>query len=114
MTEPDEALLWAIESWGADKARRLALPEAEIEAGVARADALLPDHDGMDQVVVLNRAHAHRVGQAASAERIKALEEENAALQEMAGNLQVQMSDMLTRLEERYPEDFVWLKEADQ
>ncbi len=75
MTEPDEALIWAIESWGADKARRLALPEAEIEAGVARADALLPDHDGMDQIVVLNRAHAYRAGQAASAERIKALEE---------------------------------------
>lgn len=48
------------------------------------------------------------------AARIKALEEENAALQELAGTYQVRMSDMLTRLEERYPEDFMWLKEADQ
>jgi hypothetical protein len=84
MTEPDEALLWAIESWGADKARRDALSETEIGAGVARADALLPDHDGMDQVVVLNRAFAYRAGQAASAERIKALEEELARLKELA------------------------------
>ena len=59
-------------------------------------------------------AHAYRAGQAASAARIKALEEENAALEEMAGNLQVRMNDMLERLHERYPEDFVWLKEADQ
>ena len=59
-------------------------------------------------------ATAYRAGQAASAERIKALEEENAALQELAGTYQVRMSNMLTRLEERYPEDFVWLKEADQ
>ncbi len=59
-------------------------------------------------------ATAYRAGQAASAERIKALGEENAALEEMAGNLQVRMSDMLERLHERYPEDFVWLKEADQ
>ena len=57
-------------------------------------------------------ARAYRAGQAASAERIKALEGENAALQELAGNLQVRMSDMLERLHERYPEDFVWLKEA--
>jgi DNA-binding transcriptional MocR family regulator len=59
-------------------------------------------------------AHGYRAGQAASAERIKALEGENAALQELAGTYQVRMSNMLTRLEERYPEDFVWLKEADQ
>jgi len=57
-------------------------------------------------------AHGYRAGQAASAERIKALEGENAALQELAGTYQVRMSDMLERLHERYPEDFVWLKEA--
>lgn len=79
MTEPDEALIWAIESWGADKARKLAMPEAEIEAGVARADALLPDHDGMDQVVVLHRAHAYRAGQAASAKIDSVVEAINAA-----------------------------------
>ncbi|MEN9419858.1 MAG: hypothetical protein RI988_3479 [Pseudomonadota bacterium] len=56
----------------------------------------------------------YRAGQAASAERIKALEEEIAAMQEIPGNLRVEMSDMLTRLHELHPEDFVWLKEADQ
>jgi hypothetical protein len=85
------------------------------EAGARTADlALIAEAPALASEVLNLRA-----GQAASAERIKALEEENAALEEMAGNLQVRMSDMLERLEERYPEDFVWLteepaKEADQ
>jgi hypothetical protein len=107
VSEPDEAILWAREDWA--KIRKAAggpfqnTDAAEIRAG---------KKDVWGDVTV--RAHAYRAAQAASAERIKALEEENAALEEMAGNLQVRMSDMLTRLHERYPEDFVWLKEADQ
>ena len=46
--------------------------------------------------------------------RVKELEEANAALEDMASRYAIQMSDMLTRLGERYPEDFVWLKETDQ
>lgn len=46
--------------------------------------------------------------------RVKKLEEANAALEDMASRYAIQMSDMLTRLGERYPEDFVWLKEGDQ
>jgi len=46
--------------------------------------------------------------------RVKELEEANAALEDMASRYAIQMSDMLTRLGERYPEDFVWLKEGDQ
>ena len=46
--------------------------------------------------------------------RVKELEEANAALEDMVSRYAIQMSDMLTRLHERYPEDFVWLKEDDQ
>ncbi len=46
--------------------------------------------------------------------RVKKLEEANAALEDMVSRYAIQMSDMLTRLNERYPEDFVWLKEPDQ
>ena len=46
--------------------------------------------------------------------RVKELEEANAALEDMASRYAIQMSDMLTRLNERYPEDFVWLKEDGQ
>jgi hypothetical protein len=71
-----------------------------------------------DEALIWAREEAYAIGYrqgwTASAERIKALEEEIAAMQEITGNLRVEMSDMLTRLEERYPEDFVWLKEADQ
>jgi len=88
MSKPDEALMWV----------RSQVPEYWYE----------------DPGDIEWRARAYRAGQAASAERIKALEAENAALEEMAGNLQVRMNDMLERLHERYPEDFVWLKEADQ
>jgi hypothetical protein len=91
MTEPDEALKWARE----------------------KTKARLSQPNSLD-LRTRHLADAYRAGQAASAERVKALEEENAALQELAGTYQVRMSNMLTRLEERYPEDFVWLKEADQ
>jgi predicted nuclease with TOPRIM domain len=91
MTEPDEALLWARE---------------KTKARLSKPNSL--------DLRTRHLADAYRAGQAASAERIKALEEENAALEEMAGNLQVRISDMLEQLHERYSEDFVWLKEADQ
>jgi hypothetical protein len=59
-------------------------------------------------------AYAYRAGAAASADRIKELEARVAELEDMASRYLIQMSDMLTRLNERYPEDFVWLKEPDQ
>ena len=67
MTEPDEATLWAREDWA--KIRKAAggpfqnTDAAEIRAG---------KKDVWGDVTV--RAHAYRAGQAASAERIKALE----------------------------------------
>ena len=78
MTEPDEALMWAREqeklqldlSDRFEKARLV--EEAQIDAG---------RYDAFD--VIELRAEGYRAGQAASAERIKALEEENAALRRM-------------------------------
>jgi predicted nuclease with TOPRIM domain len=102
MTEPDEALLSVRRYW-ADRSERQGFSEIAEAYRSGKSDKSLRQE-----------ARAYRAGQAASAERIKALEEENAALEEMAGTYQVRMSDMLTRLHERYPEDFVWLKEADQ
>lgn len=98
--EPDEAMLWARK-----RAREYTNPVYwdAIKNGHA-------DHDwGIPEMT-----KGYRAGQAASAERIKALEEEIAAMQEITGNLRVEMSDMLTRLHELHPEDFVWLKEADR
>lgn len=98
--KPDEALLWARK-----RAREYTNPVYwdAIKNGHA-------DHDwGIPEMT-----KGYRAGQAASAERIKALEEEIAAMQEITGNLRVEMSDMLTRLHELHPEDFVWLKEADR
>lgn len=75
MTEPDEATLWAREDWA--KVRKAAggpfqnTDAAEIRAG---------KKDVWGDVTV--RAHAYRAGQAASAERIKALEEELAKANE--------------------------------
>ena len=85
MTEPDKALLWA--------------REGSVSKTYANIHSL---------------ARAYRAGAAASAARINALEEANAALEDMASRYAIQMSDMLTRLGERHPEDFVWLKEGDQ
>ena len=100
MTEPDEA-----------RARTFA--ELSIRCGKT---AGLLEEAREEAVAVAEHGYkiGYRAGQAASAERIKALEEEIAAMQEITGNLRVEMSDMLTRLHELHPEDFVWLKEADQ
>ena len=46
--------------------------------------------------------------------KVAELEEANAALEDMASRYAIQMSDMLTRLNERYPEEFVWIKEGDE
>jgi len=48
------------------------------------------------------------------AARIKELEARVAELEDMASRYLIQMSDMLTRLNERHPEDFVWLKDGDE
>jgi predicted nuclease with TOPRIM domain len=103
VTEPDEALICA-RLWRCKNLQDLGFPPSLVQSV----------SEGSTDETLQSFAQGYRAGQAASAERIKALEEENAALEEMAGNLQVRMSDMLERLHERYPEDFVWLKEADQ
>ena len=104
MTKPDEALLYARER----AKRRFSAPTAASRDICAYIDAGKYDDDLSDE------AQAYRAGAAASDARIKALEEANAALEDMASRYAIQMSDMLTRLGERYPEDFVWLKEGDQ
>ena len=102
MTEPDEALLWAREHW-ANICHEDGFPdEAEAYRQGVKDESLATD------------ALFYRAGAAASEARINALEEANAALEDMASRYAIQMSDMLTRLGERHPEDFVWLKEGDQ
>ena len=105
MTAPDEALLWARESAYRKVLEALGGDETEALAQLETEDA---------QEVVNWLATTYRAGAAASAARIKTLEEANAALEDMASRYAIQMSDMLTRLGERHPEDFVWLKEGDQ
>jgi hypothetical protein len=108
-TVPSEPLDY-VSTWpgiGTPRGHRIIVGQ---EAGVRTADlALIAEAPALASEVLNLRA-----GQAASAARIKALEEEIAAMQEITGNLRVEMSDMLTRLHELHPEDFVWLKEADQ
>ena len=105
MSKPDEAMKWVrLQAKGrmySPNPHRTIARHVEVDAG--KHDDELSDE-----------AHAYRAGQAASAARIKALEEENAFLSDLVTTYQIRMSDMLTRLEERYPEDFVWLKETDQ
>jgi hypothetical protein len=68
MTEPDEALIWAREDW-AKATKGVGGPFQKIDAAEIRAGK----KDVWGDVTV--RAQAYRAGQAASAERIKALEE---------------------------------------
>lgn len=100
MTEPDENTLVARTACA-----NLTYPEAA-------ANYLRGKHDFYHPMKVAKESA--RLAREASAAKIKALEEEIAAMQEITGNLRVEMSDMLTRLHELHPEDFVWLKEADQ
>jgi hypothetical protein len=62
MTEPDEALLWAREYW-ADRSERQGFSDIAYAYRSGKSDKSLRQE-----------AHAYRAGQAASAERIKALE----------------------------------------
>ena len=48
------------------------------------------------------------------AERIKELEARVAELEDMASRYLIQMSDMLTRLKEEYPNEFVGLEDGDE
>jgi len=120
VSKADEALIWAREkSVSKTYAQTYALAQAYRAGQAASAERIKAlEHDLMwtdraweaaGEAVV----YGYTLMDMRDA-RIKALEEENAALQELAGTYQVRMSDMLTRLEKRYPEDFVWLKEADQ
>ena len=102
MTEPDDALLWA-RKWWAARCERLGL--ASLSQVYLRGDR---------DAHIADEADAYRAGAAASADRIKALEAENAALQDLAGRLRVEMSDMLTRLKEEYPDEFVGLEDGDE
>lgn len=105
MTEPDEALLWARESAYQRALEMLDGDETEALAQIDHEDA---------EYVINWLAEAYRAGAAASAERIKELEARVAELEDMASRYLIQMSDMLTRLNERHPEDFVWLKDGDE
>ncbi len=79
MTEPDDALLWARERAKADWL------ECSDEVGNLHAAAEdFPSGDSDHFEDVAWRAEAYRAGQAASAERIRALEEELARLKELA------------------------------
>jgi FMN phosphatase YigB (HAD superfamily) len=85
MTEPDEALLWARERakrrvsfWPPNPQQAIAL-RVEIDAG--KHDAELSDE-----------ARAYRAGQAASAERIKALEEAGDLLAWLAEHPEIELS----------------------
>jgi hypothetical protein len=70
MTEPDEALIWARERAKADWL------ECDDETGTLHAAAEdFPSGDSDHFEDIEWRAEAYRAGQAASAERIKALEE---------------------------------------
>jgi hypothetical protein len=83
MTEPDEALIWARERAKADWL------ESSDEVGNLHAAAEdFPSGDSDHFEDVAWRAEAYRAGQAASAERIKALSE---ALRECADALEAEV-----------------------
>jgi predicted amidohydrolase len=63
MSEPDEALMWA-RQWRSDNLQALGLPSLAQRVADGETDATLESF-----------AQGYRAGQAASAERIKALEE---------------------------------------
>jgi hypothetical protein len=70
MTEPDEALIWARERAKADW-----LESSDEVGGLHAAAEDFPSGDSDHFEDIEWRAEAYRAGQAASAERIKALEE---------------------------------------
>jgi hypothetical protein len=87
VTEPDEALLWAREQnaqfWESLAAK--GLPPEAVAAHVALARSGGYDCDLENEAEGRrNWLEGYRAGQAASAERIKALEEEVARLKELA------------------------------
>ena len=99
MTEPDEALLWAREDWAKG-----------LKSKGARRDV----HQGLWDEYLDDAVRGYLAGAAASADRIKELEARVAELEDMVSRYLIQMSDMITRLKERHPEDFVWLKDGDE
>lgn len=83
MTEPDEALLWARE-----QAKQLReAPNNPTRDLSAEIDAGKHDDELSDM------AHGYRAGQAASAERVKALEEALGALANAADNVGIAFFD---------------------
>jgi len=111
VTKPDEALLWARENMAKWCEENDEHQLAQTYRSGAEDIRLIDEVRGYR---LIDEVRGYRAGAVASAERIKELEAENEAMQELAGRLQCEMSDTLTRLNERYPEEFVWLKEGDQ
>jgi Ser/Thr protein kinase RdoA (MazF antagonist) len=114
MTEPDEALIWARERAKADWL------ECDDETGTLHAAAEdFPSGDSDHFEDIEWRAEAYRAGQAASAERIKALE---GLLRECADDLEEEIqarsaNDLPRRIErdmEPVKKARALLKEADQ
>jgi hypothetical protein len=93
MTEPDEALIWARERAKADWL------ECDDEVGGLHAAAEdFPSGDSDHFEDIEWRAEAYRAGQAASAERIKALEHIAKAAQQRANDHGEQLLDAYERI----------------
>jgi len=93
MTEPDEALIWARERAKADWL------ECDDETGTLHAAAEdFPSGDSDHFEDIEWRAEAYRAGQAASAERIKALEHIAKAAQQRANDHGEQLLDAYERI----------------
>jgi hypothetical protein len=111
MTEPDEALIWARERAKADWL------ECDDEVGGLHAAAEdFPSGDSDHFEDIEWRAKAYRAGQAASAERVKALEEVTQNLIALldCDDREVSLAAWDEALDEALDEARNLLKEADQ
>jgi len=99
MTEPDEALLWARE----DAAHLYDDDAPRVLAG---------EFDNWPDIK--ERVHVYRAGQAASAERIEALQEAIRRLLAASEPVEEYTHEVAVRLEEALTKARALLKEADQ
>jgi hypothetical protein len=107
MTEPDEALLWARKDYARQRLER-GRSDSKYEAELIRDGAI----DLWTSVSV--RAQAYRAGQAASAERVKALEEAIRRLLAASEPVETYTHEVAVRLEGAVEHAEALLKEADQ